>query len=338
MTKALSQARPVAPSTKLAAVLATTHDAVFGTTRLGVITSWNPAATALYGYTADEMLGTHRECLIAPARRAEEEEILRRVTQGEPIEQYHTSRICKDGSAVSVSITISATLDDSDVAVGAVMVSRRVGAPPDAPDWSPDWSMEDVAQRSEQAGADQDARDAQSQQAQRMEVLGQLAGGVAHDFNNLLAVILSYSDFVSEELASTVEPAPNWDQWRGAVQSDVGQIRRAVERATELTRQLLAFARREVVRPRVLNLNDGVAEIEELLRRTVGADMELVTSLQGNVWPILADPGQLEQVLVNLAINARDAMPGGGTLRIDTANIVVDAESVAGGSPAMPGR
>ncbi len=341
MMIALKQNRPAPRSTKLAAVLATTHDAVFGSTPAGVISSWNPAATALYGYSAEEIIGHHRDLLIAPERRAEEEAILDRVLRGEPVEQYHTSRVCKGGSVVSVSLTISATVDetDPDTVVGAmIVVSRRVGAPPDAPDWSPDWSQEDVAERSVQADAAQDARAAQSQQAQRMEVLGQLAGGVAHDFNNLLAVILSYSDFVSEELASTTDPAPDWDQWRGAVQSDVGQIRRAVERATELTRQLLAFARREVVRPRVLNLNDGVAEIEELLRRTVGADMELATSLQENLWPVLADPGQLEQVLVNLAINARDAMPGGGRLRIDTANITVDADLVAGGSSAKPGR
>jgi signal transduction histidine kinase/CheY-like chemotaxis protein len=239
---------------------------------------------------------------------------------------------------VTVSLTISAVVDTANAIVGAVMVCRRVGAPPDAPDWSPDWSKEDVAERSVKADADKDIKDAQSQQAQRMEVLGQLAGGVAHDFNNLLGVILNYAAFVSEELTSTAEPGPEWDRRREGAQRDVGQIQRAAERATELTRQLLAFARREVVQARVLNLNEGVTAVEELLRRTVGTDMELITSLPGNLWPILADPGQIEQVLVNLAINARDAMPGGGTLRIDTANIVVDAESVAGGSPARPGR
>ena len=128
------QTLPAAPSTKLAAVLATTHDAVFGSTRLGVINSWNPAATALYGYTAEEMIGRHRNQLIAPERRVEEEAILERVTRGEPVEQYHTTRVCKNGSVVSVSLTISATVDETDpsAVVGAVMVSRRVGAPPDA--------------------------------------------------------------------------------------------------------------------------------------------------------------------------------------------------------------
>jgi signal transduction histidine kinase/CheY-like chemotaxis protein len=193
-----------------------------------------------------------------------------------------------------------------------------------------------VAPRTE-ADADSALLEAHLQQTQRMEVLGRLAGGVAHDFNNLLAVILNYSAFVSEELTAAAASAPEWEQREG-VQRDVEQIQRAAERATELTHQLLAFARREVVQPRVLKLNDAVSDVEELLRRTLGEDMELITHLSDDLWPILADPGQIEQILVNLAINARDAMPGGGTLSIGTANVAVDAESVAGGSPVRPGR
>jgi nitrogen-specific signal transduction histidine kinase/CheY-like chemotaxis protein len=180
--------------------------------------------------------------------------------------------------------------------------------------------------------------EAQLQQTQRMEVLGRLAGGIAHDFNNLLAVILNYAAFVSEELTAGAECAPDWEQRRLGAQRDVGQIQRAAERATDLTHQLLAFARREVVQPRVLNLNDAVNGVEELLRRTLGEDMELDITLPDDLWPILADPGQIEQVLLNLAINASDAMPGGGTVRIDTANVAVDADSVAGGSSARPGK
>ena len=193
------------------------------------------------------------------------------------------------------------------------------------------------APRAESADADNELLEAHVQQTQRMEVLGRLAGGVAHDFNNLLAVILNYSAFVSEELTAAVESAPDWEQREG-VQRDVEQIQRAAERATELTHQLLAFARREVVQPRVLKLNDAVADVEQLLRRTLGEDMALITNLPDALWPILADPGQIEQVLVNLAINARDAMPQGGTLTIDTANVAVDADAVAGGSPVRPGQ
>jgi len=174
------------------------------------------------------------------------------------------------------------------------------------------------------------------QQAQRLESLGQLAGGVAHDFNNLLAVILSYASFVSQELADPSEPG--WPERLRSARSDVGQITLAAERAASLTRQLLAFARREVARPQVLDLDHVITAVQEMLRRTLGEHVELVTTLAGDLWPVLADPGQLEQVLVNLAVNARDAMPGGGTLTIDTSNITVDADTVAGGSKARLGK
>ena len=173
-------------------------------------------------------------------------------------------------------------------------------------------------------------------QAQRLESLGQLAGGVAHDFNNLLAVILNYADFAAEELAAATE-----SDWAGRCESahdDLEQISRAGERAASLTRQLLAFARREVVQPQVLDLDTVITAVEEMLRRTLGEHVELAISLAGDLHPVLADPGQLEQVLVNLAVNARDAMPGGGTLTIDTSNITVDAESIAGGSESPPGQ
>ncbi|HEV3066866.1 MAG TPA: ATP-binding protein, partial [Streptosporangiaceae bacterium] len=177
---------------------------------------------------------------------------------------------------------------------------------------------------------------AQLQQAQRLESLGQLAGGVAHDFNNLLAVILNYTSFVSDELADPAESG--WPERLESARSDLGQIRQAAERAAGLTRQLLAFARREVARPQVLDLGKVIIGVEEMLRRTLGEHIELSTSLAGGLWPVLADPGQLEQVLVNLAVNARDAMPSGGTLTIDTSNITVDAATIAGGSEARHGR
>jgi signal transduction histidine kinase len=176
---------------------------------------------------------------------------------------------------------------------------------------------------------------AQLQQAQRLENLGQLAGGVAHDFNNLLAVILNYVSFVSDELAAATES--DWAARLVTARADLAEVTRAGERAASLTRQLLAFARREVVRPQVLDLDAVVADVEEMLRRTLGEDVELVTSLAGHLWPVLADPGQLEQVLVNLAVNARDAMPGGGTLTIDTSNCTVDADSIAAGSESPVG-
>jgi CheY-like chemotaxis protein/nitrogen-specific signal transduction histidine kinase len=186
--------------------------------------------------------------------------------------------------------------------------------------------------------SDADVIQARIVQGERMEVLGRLAGGVAHDFNNLLAVILNYAAFVAEELTLAAESPPDCaERCRGALR-DVGQIQQAAVRATALTHQLLAFARREVVQPRVLDLNDAVHGVEELLRRTLGEDTELAITLAETLWPILADAGQMEQVLVNLALNASDAMPDGGILGIDTAQVSVDADSVAGGSAAEPGR
>ena len=177
---------------------------------------------------------------------------------------------------------------------------------------------------------------AQLQQAQRLENLGQLAGGVAHDFNNLLAVILNYTAFVAEELAAP--PRDDWPKQLESARNDLGQVMEAVERAARLTRQLLAFARREVIRPQVLDFDTVIAGVEEMLHRTIGDDIQLEITLGGNLWPILADPGKLEQILVNLAVNARDAMPGGGTLTIDTSNVTVDADTIAAGSKAQPGR
>ena len=180
-----------------------------------------------------------------------------------------------------------------------------------------------------QAQADSEQLQAQLYEGQRLEALGHLAGGVAHDFNNVLAVILNFAGFVSEALTSGSEAELL------AAGRDVEQIQRAAERASGLTRQLLAFARREVIRPRVIDLNHIVADVEQMLRRTIGADIVLTTELAADLCPVLADAGQIEQVLVNLAVNARDAMARGGTLRIDTTNIVVN---VATSSLLVPGR
>jgi signal transduction histidine kinase/CheY-like chemotaxis protein len=187
-----------------------------------------------------------------------------------------------------------------------------------------------------------DTRDSQERkeqlraQAQRLESLGQLAGGVAHDFNNLLAVILNYVVFISEEVAAAagVSPSPHLE----VAAADLAEVTKAAERAAGLTHQLLVFARRDVVRPQVLDLDGVIGAVETMLRRTIGEHVELVTSLAGDLWPVLADPGQLEQVLVNLTVNARDAMPDGGTLTIETGNLMVDADAIAGGSKAREGR
>jgi PAS domain S-box-containing protein len=167
-------------------------------------------------------------------------------------------------------------------------------------------------------------------QSQRMESLGQLAGGVAHDFNNLLGVISNYAAFAGEEVA---KEAPD-ERWQ-TVRDDIGEIQRAAAQAAELTRQLLAFARQEKIQPRALNVNDAVRSVEQLLIRTLGEHVELITDLAAELPPVLADPGQIEEVLVNLAVNARDAMPQGGKLIIHTAS--TSADDIAGQRELPPG-
>ncbi|HWT91760.1 MAG TPA: PAS domain S-box protein [Solirubrobacteraceae bacterium] len=165
------------------------------------------------------------------------------------------------------------------------------------------------------AQAEQRKLEAQLHRAQRLESVGQLAGGIAHDFNNLLAVISNFAGFVAAEVPAGSPAA-----------EDVEQIQQAARRATELTRRLLVFSRREVGRTEVLDLNAVVADIRAILSRTLGEHIELHTRLAGDLHAVTADAGQLEQVLMNLAVNARDAMPDGGTLTIETRNVDLDRE------------
>jgi PAS domain S-box-containing protein len=176
----------------------------------------------------------------------------------------------------------------------------------------------------------------QLRQSQRLESLGQLAGGVAHDFNNLLGVILNFALFLKENMAEAAA-AGDAERWAPSLK-DVDRIVRAAESAARLTHQLLAFARREVVQPRALNINSVVVELEPLLRRTLGEHIEFEAVLGEDLWSVLMDPGHLEQVLTNLAVNARDAMRRGGKLVIDTENVAVD-DAFAMGRPGLePGR
>jgi PAS domain S-box-containing protein len=176
----------------------------------------------------------------------------------------------------------------------------------------------------------------QLHQAQRMESLGQLAGGVAHDFNNLLGVILNFSWFVKANLTAEVERGDG-ERWR-PVLKDMERIERAAENAARLTHQLLAFARVDVVQPRAMNINSAVAEMEPLLRRTLGEHIDLIAPPGPDLWPVLIDSGQLSQVVTNLAINSRDAMTHGGKLTIDVENVQVDAAFAALRAGLQPGR
>ncbi len=169
------------------------------------------------------------------------------------------------------------------------------------------------------------ALEQQLRQAQKMEAVGRLAGGIAHDFNNLLMVISGYSEFLLERLGA--EP-----HLRGPAQEIAG----AAERASSLTRQLLAFSRKQMLAPRIVNLNDVASENLKMLTRMIGEDVDLVMTPGQNLWPVRADAGQIEQVIMNLAVNARDAMPSGGRLTIETSNVTVDEDYSRLHSPIRP--
>lgn len=167
----------------------------------------------------------------------------------------------------------------------------------------------------------------QLRQAQKMEAVGRLAGGVAHDFNNLLSVILGYTSMLLEEL----EPGAR-------MREEIQEVSLAGERAAELTRQLLAFSRQQVLQPKVIDLSQVVVGLDKMLRRMLGEDIEVTLSAPRGLGNIYADPSQIEQIVMNLAVNARDAMPRGGSLVIEVASVELDGHGIVGHDKVVPGR
>jgi PAS domain S-box-containing protein len=249
----------------------------------------NDAAVSFYGYSRQELLELDVTRLYpaddgAAAKSASDAEA---VDRRGPLPQRR-----RDGTVVEVNITSHALSFGGRPARCAV--------------------IEDVTEREQ--------LDRRVRQSQRLESLGQLAGGVAHDFNNLLGIIVGYAAMCARDIEAVARGDPRWQ----SAQDDLAQIIQAGDRATNLTRQLLSFARAEIAQTKVIDLNDVVSGVELLLRRTIGEDIEMRTNLTGEPWLVKADPGQIEQVLFNLVVNARDAMPTGGTLTIDTDPVTVD--------------
>jgi PAS domain S-box-containing protein len=226
---------------------------------------------------------------------------LLRAMRGEPMLETELFVRAPKGPGTRVAVSATALLDEEGKLAGGIALLRDV-----------------TRQRS---------LEQQLTQAQKMEAVGRLAGGVAHDFNNLLAVILSYGELVRGETAPD-----------GSARSDMGELIAAAQRAAGLTRQLLAFSRQQIARPQAVKLNDIGSNLEKMLRRVIGEDVELVTQYAAALGTVMADPGQIEQIIVNLAVNARDAMPQGGRLTIETANVRLDEAYAASHSGVVPGE
>jgi PAS domain S-box-containing protein len=265
---------------------------------LGTLQDANPALVAMLGYdSAAELTGRHLGSLYADAQQWFQTADY--FHAGKAFNDLTTECVRKDGAAIVARIS------------GRSIANGKTGG-------TFEIFMEDVTETR--------TLELQFRQAQKMEAIGRLAGGIAHDFNNLLMVISGYSEFLLERLG----PDP---QLRGPAQ----EISNATQRATSLTRQLLAFSRKQMLAPKVLDLNEVVAENLKMLTRMIGEDIDLVMVPGPGLGAVRADPGQIDQVIMNLAVNARDAMAQGGKLTIETANVTLDENFARTHTPLTPG-
>ncbi|WP_307797937.1 PAS domain S-box protein [Actinoplanes flavus] len=282
----------------LETVVAHTDEAIIGLTMEGIITAWNGGAERLFGYSAAEIVGRSAAILADEKGAAEQREGLRRIVQGERGVVYEARRFAKDGRPIETALSVAAIRDRTGRPTGISVVARDVTA------------AKEAAERRR-------AVEERTHQAQRMESLGKLAGGVAHDFNNILAIIVNYTDFAAEEAAGNE-----------ALETDLKHVRTAADRAINLTRQLLTFTRGDTIQPRDVDLNAALAEVQAMLARTIGEHINLITVPSAEPVVVHADPGQIQQVLLNLAINARDAMPDGGTLVLEANVAAIDGDEL----------
>ena len=280
-------------------MLAASPLAVISLSAGGEVRAWNPAAEAIFGWSEAEALGRPLPCVPAE-RRTELLSLSERAWEGEPVSGFQTRWHRKDTQPVDLHLSLAATRDAQGSATGYVLFANDVTA----------------VKRLEQ----------QFYRAQRMEAIGRLASGVAHDFNNLLTVI---SGFTAMALASLPADSP--------ARADLEQVLKAAQSAAELTNQLLAFSRRQIQQPEPLDLNARLRETEKMLRRLLGEDIELRTKPGEGLRLICADPVRIDPVLLNLAVNARDAMPQGGWLEIETGNLELSEPRHLATGPAPPG-
>ena len=262
-------------SNMLASIVESSLDAIIGATEDGTIVNWNPGAERMFGYSADEIRGTLLWDLFSAGEAVDAHNSQ---NPGQAIARYETQAVTKSGELMDLAVTVSPIRDSEGRATGRSAIVRDV--------------TEMKRQQREQLTA------------QKLEAIGQLAGGVAHDFNNLLTVINGYARMLRR---------------KGSADSEkLDAILQAGERGQRLTKQLLMFSRKQITQFVPVNLNDLVMGFLDMLRPLIGADIELRTVLAPDLPPVFADAGQLEQVIMNLVVNARDAMPDGGSVIIAT--------------------
>jgi len=312
----------------LAAIVASSDDAIISKTLDGIITSWNRAAEYILDWPEADIVGQPITRIIPLDRRDEEAQIVARVCAGGRVEDLATVRLRRDGTMIPVSITVSPIHDLRGRVVGASKIlrdatERRRG---ERAMQTANAALElAVAQHTRELAEQQEARrraEAALAQAQRLEAVGQLTGGVAHDFNNLLTVIAGNLDLIVQQISGE-------DRLGRAIAG----IQRAVERGARLTGHLLAFARQQTLLPELVRLDDVVRDFALLALRAVGENVRLAIDAEDALWPCRIDRAQFESAVLNLTINARDAMPDGGVLAFDMRNV-----QAPGDAELAPGR
>jgi len=308
--KLLAERATRATEARFVSLVEESSDVITIIDREGKVLYESSSVERVFGYSVAEALGKKLGGFVHPDDKAETRKMMARLYLNPGMRGHMEFRLLhKDGRYIDVEAALTNLLDDPNV--NGIVINSR-----------------DVGERKQTEQALRDSED-QLRQSQKMDAVGQLAGGVAHDFNNLLAVIIGYSDLLLMRAPSELN---------AGAQRKVEQISKAAHRAEALTRQLLAFSRKQVMQPKLLNLNSVVSDMDKMLKRLIGEHIEMLTIAEPELGTVKADPGQIEQVLLNLAVNARDAMSGGGKLTIETANVNLDGQFTQTHRAVEPGR
>lgn len=287
---------------RLSAIVESSEDAIIDKDESGIVTSWNLGAEKVFGYSSREMIGRSITLLLPDDRLHEEEDILARIKRGEFVDHIETVRKKKNGQFIHVSLSVSPIRDATGRIVGASKIARNI--------------------------TERKQMESQLLQSQKMDAVGQLTGGIAHDFNNLLGVVIGNLDLLERQV-----------QDNPAALKRVQTAQKASMRGAELTRRLLAFSSREELRPSAIDLNASIQNAIELAARALGPEIKITLQLSESVPAVFADLAGLESALLNLLVNARDAMPRGGVITVtsEVANIEGASETDYGEELA-PGR